>query len=147
MEPTETPEITHRFAGTFFVSSSGKIIGQQRDDKPGIDNPGQISAFGGAMEGDEEPLSTALRELEEETNLIVNEERLKKLIDYTAYREMTGEWQRIYYYYLNITDEELNKLIIYEGQGWAYINGSNDPKSTENSIEALRKLESILNKG
>lgn len=52
-------EVTHHYAGVFLATTSGKIVGQQRDDKPDIDNPNRIGSFGGTVEDGEDPLTSA----------------------------------------------------------------------------------------
>ncbi|MBV9840151.1 MAG: NUDIX hydrolase [Sphingomonadaceae bacterium] len=47
----------------------GRILAYQRDDKPGIPNPGLWDLPGGGREGDETPIATALRETQEEFGL------------------------------------------------------------------------------
>lgn len=39
-----------KYAGALLITPDYKIIFQQRDNRPGIINPGQITTFGGAVE-------------------------------------------------------------------------------------------------
>lgn len=59
------------FAAVILVVPDGRVAVQVRDDKPGIDDPGKLMVFAGAVEHDEEPAQAAARELEEETTLRV----------------------------------------------------------------------------
>ncbi|MAU34095.1 NUDIX hydrolase, partial [Candidatus Saccharibacteria bacterium] len=59
-------ENAHHYAGILLVTESGKLIGQRRDDKPGIDNPGKVATFGGTVEEGESFRYAAWRELVEE---------------------------------------------------------------------------------
>lgn len=56
-------------AGVVMTTPDGRFILQLRDDIPGIDNPGRITAFAGGAEPGETPIDCALRELEEETGI------------------------------------------------------------------------------
>lgn len=57
------------FAAVILVVPDGRVAVQVRDDKPGIDNPGELMLFAGAVESGEEPEQAAARELGEETTL------------------------------------------------------------------------------
>lgn len=124
-----TQEITHHYAGILLVTESGRLIGQQRDDKPGIDNPGKIATFGGTVEDGEIYSYAAWRELvEEETNLDASESELELFFEDSSWRPLTSEWEARHFYKLIITENQLSTMEVYEGQGWAEINGSNDPR-------------------
>lgn len=121
-------QIKHHYAGVLLVTEDGRIIGQQRDDKPGIDNPGRIGTFGGTVELGENPQESAWRELvEEETNLKLTKEELQLFLEDIAFRKLTNEQEARHFYYARITKQQLDSLEIYEGQGWAEISGSDDP--------------------
>lgn len=141
MKAPEPEQIKHHFAGIFLVTKSGKVVGQQRDDKPTIDNPGKVSAFGGTVEDNEDPLTAVLRDLtQEETNLKVSEQDVHHLIDDVAWRKLTNEWEVRHFYYVYIDERILESLEVYEGQGWAYIHGPEDP----NVIDTWIPIVSLL---
>ena len=122
-------EITHHYVGILLVTESGKLIGQQRDDKPGIDNPGKVATFGGTVEEGESCRYAAWRELvEEETNLQVPESELELFFEDTSWRPLTSEWEARHFYKLLINERQLLKLEVHEGQGLAEIKGPNDPE-------------------
>lgn len=125
-------DIEHHYAGVLLVTNSGKLIGQQRDDKPDIDNPGKVGTFGGTVEPGEQYRYAAWRELvKEETNLKLGEDALKLFLEDTAWRELTEEWEGRHFYYASISDDDLDSLEVYEGQGWAEIEGADDPRLIE----------------
>jgi len=95
MTTPDPTAIKHHYAGALLVTNSGEIIGQQRDDSPGIDNPGKIGTFGGTVEPGEQYRYTAWRELVEETNLQLDEDILKLFLEDTAWRELRQEWAEI----------------------------------------------------
>ncbi len=129
MQDTPDRKVTHHFAGTFIVTEAGKVIGQHRDDKEGIDHSGKVGLFGGSVEDGEDPHDGARRELiEEETNLKRTKDEILYFFDDVGWREMTKQWETRNFYYVKITDEELKNFEIYEGQGWTYIEGGDDPR-------------------
>lgn len=138
--------ITHRYAATFIVTNSSKVIGQHRDDKPGIDDPGKIGLFGGTIERGEKPQAAAWRELVgEETNLQLEISDLQPFWQSIDQRPLTKEWQSSYFFVVHISDHQLNNLEVYEGQGWAFIEGSEDPKLADVLRPAVRKLFASFN--
>ncbi|MDB5179292.1 MAG: hypothetical protein JWN01_1235 [Patescibacteria group bacterium] len=140
-------EVTHHYAGVFLVTASGKIIGQQRDNKPGIDNPNRIGSFGGTIEDGEDPLAGAWRELvEEETNLEISKEDVHLYSEDVAWRKLTNEWEGRHFYYAKITDAALDQLEVYEGQGWAVIESPEDKLVIDLWREPVKKLQMALKK-
>lgn len=132
MNEEDLAAIEHHYAGVLIVTEDGKLIGQQRDDKPGIDNPGKVSTFGGTVEAGEDPRYAAWRELvEEETNLKLSEDSFLLFLEDKAWRKLTSEWEARHFYYVKIDKKQLDSLEIYEGQGWAEITGPDDPKLVE----------------
>nr|AIA15747.1 NUDIX domain protein [uncultured bacterium]AIA15816.1 NUDIX domain protein [uncultured bacterium] len=126
---SETPaisEITDCYAGVVICTEDGLVIGQQRDDIPGIDNPGMVGTFGGALEAGETPQLAAWRELvEEETNLVRVATDFEPLLTDIAWRKLTGAWVVRHFFTIGITRKELNNLKVYEGQGWAIVSDDN----------------------
>jgi 8-oxo-dGTP pyrophosphatase MutT (NUDIX family) len=145
MDKPNLVDIKHHFAGIFLVTESGKVVGQQRDNKPNIDNPNKVGTFGGTVEEGEEPLNAVWRELtQEETNLEIGINKIKHLLDDIAWRELTQEWEVRHFYYAFIDDKELEDFVVYEGQGWAYILGPEDPELIELWRPATKKLFETL---
>lgn len=62
---------SQNYSGTFLRSTDGTYIFQRRDAKPRVENPGMLSIFGGRSNKGESSEDTAIRELREETELIV----------------------------------------------------------------------------
>lgn len=136
-----TDKIKHDYAGVFLITESGKVIGQKRDNKPTIDYPDKVGIFGGAVEEGESPLDAAWRELtQEETNIKMDKKDIKHLLDDIAWRELTKEWEVRHFYYAYIKNEALDKLEVYEGQGWAYISGPNEPDLIESGQPVTKQL-------
>lgn len=108
-------------AEILLVRNDGALILQQRDDKPGITNPGFISSFGGHIEEGETPLDAAWRELIEETNLRPLKDDLEYFATYQKTKEQHGEDWTVYYHILRNVDDR--NLEVFEGQGFVVING------------------------
>src|SRR5580700_11474393 len=97
-------DIKHHYAGVLLETEDGRIIGQQRDDKPDIDNPGRVGTFGGTVEASEDPQEAAWRELvKEETDLQIEKGALKLFLVDTAFRKLTNEQEVRHFYAARIT--------------------------------------------
>lgn len=122
-------KIKHHYAGIIIETEDGRIIGQQRDNIPGIDNPGKVGTFGGAVEVGEGPRQAAWRELvQEETNLKIDIDALRPFLVDVAFRNLTNEQEVRHFFSVTISDEQLESLKVYEGQGWVEIAGSEDTR-------------------
>jgi 8-oxo-dGTP pyrophosphatase MutT (NUDIX family) len=144
-KPPAIEDIHHHYGGVFLITPDKKVVGQHRDDKVGIDNPGRVGPFGGAVEPGEEPLTAAWRELvKEETNLSIPKQDIHHLCDEVAWRELTEEWEVLHCYYTYIDQRELENLDVYEGQGWKYITGPDDPQLSAPAISIVKKLFQAL---
>jgi UDP-N-acetylmuramate--alanine ligase len=115
---------TARTAGVVLVDSEGQFLLQKRDDKPTINNPGMLTSFGGAVEGEETNREAALRELGEETNLTIESADLDYLV--TIYQPMTIEGIPRYITYFTLKDVNAEQLEVYEGQGYQRVNPLDD---------------------
>lgn len=125
-------EIKHHYAGVLLVTTSGRMIGQQRDDKIGIDNPGQVATFGGTVEAGESYKAAAWRELiTEETNIDIPLDKLELFFEDVSWRQLTSEYEARHFYFVTIDEKDLETLEVYEGKGWAEITGSDDPRLVE----------------
>ena len=148
MVRTETPnksDIQHHYAGIIIITESGKFVGQRRDNKPTIDNPNLIGTFGGTVEESESPREAAWRELtQEETNLIIDIDTLQFLFEDISWCKLTDEWEVRHFYLVRINDKELNNMEVYEGQGWAYIEGPDDPDLIELWRPVIHKAYKLI---
>ena len=104
---------THAAAGVVLLAPDGRAILQLRDDIPGIDNPGGITAFGGGAERHETPLQCAVRELAEETGLAIDPARLRFLGE-TSKRDHVGNRTACVFFLLEGVD--LAALRVTEGK-------------------------------
>ena len=73
------------FSGTkIALLCGGDVLAYLRDDKPGIPFPGMWDLPGGGREGDEDPVSCALREVEEEFGIAIGSDRVRSLKRYSS---------------------------------------------------------------
>lgn len=110
-------------AQILLVSNTGSLLMQRRDDKPGIANPGKITAFGGMAEGDETPRQAALRELEEETNLRPPADALRPFATFKKHVPGQDAPDEIHYFILE--DIDAASLQVFEGQGFVEVTRQN----------------------
>lgn len=97
------------------LDTEGRLLLQQRDDIPGILQPGKISLFGGHCEGDETCLQCAVREIAEELSYPVPAERFELLVQYDgADIDIEGNGSLVCEIYL-VRGLPVDKLIITEG--------------------------------
>ena len=112
-KPAGFDECERSYVGALLVDTNGKLIAQQRDDKPGITNPGMVSLFGGTSHEGESPIETLRRELEEELELEVSSNNL--LLQTVKHENGTNVACFIYI----VTGVDAEKLKLHEGAGFA----------------------------
>ena len=100
----------HKAVGVVLKTRDGKFLLQWRDNKKEIVDPDTYSIFGGAIEPNESPEKAAIREMEEELELKLEEKHLKfidmnvKGKDYQNY---------VFLYQMPVNQKELK---LHEGQ-------------------------------
>ncbi len=97
------------------IKNKDKYLFQLRDDNINIPYPNTWSLFGGGIEENETPKEALLRELKEETNIIV------KNIKYLSEFLKKETKQKLYFFY-GETDMKEEKIKVYEGQKAEYFN-------------------------
>lgn len=112
-KPVGFDECERSYVGALLVDTNGKLIAQQRDDKPGITNPDMVSLFGGTSHEGESPIETLRRELQEELELEVSSNNL--LLQTVKHENGTNVACSIYI----ITGVDAEKLKLHEGAGFA----------------------------
>lgn len=106
-----------RAAGVLLIQGDEYVL-QYRDDKPTIYAPGTYSLWGGTLEGSELPQEGALRELREETGIILQSTNLIPLHNYITVGEgpsSFGQSVHVYLFATKITPEV--QVELREGQG------------------------------
>ena len=111
-------EILYRGVSAIPVNPQGKILLQQRDDRPDLLFPGCWTTFGGAIEGDETPDEAMRRELLEEIELDLAL-KLWKVQDFVV--EVRGHpINARRYIYVGPIDQPAEKIKLNEGQALGY---------------------------
>ena len=130
----------YNVASIILLNREGKFILQKRDDKPGIRNPGMLSVWGGAVEGDEKPVEAAVREVREETNLQPEGGDVHYLREYRRDYKV-GDKQVVNHVFI-IKDVDERTLEVYEGQGYQVVDPktqTTDPLYTKLTAELIKE--------
>jgi len=77
-----TPLRHSEFTNAILIDTLGRFLFQQRDNIPGIFQPGKIGLFGGHREGDETCLQCIVREVHEEIGYFLPPDRFEYLTSY-----------------------------------------------------------------
>lgn len=109
-------EETNVGAHALLITNDRKIILQQRDNNPGIVNPGLISIFGGTIKAKDNLEQGLRRELLEELELNIDNLPITKLGIFLKTKELDGlDWILNVYVVKNVEPENLK---IHEGKGF-----------------------------
>lgn len=103
-------------AHAVLVTPGGKIILQQRENKPEILSPGKIATFGGTLRSGESVLKGLRRELLEELGLNIDDYKVERLNIYRKTKEIDGiDWTSYMFVVKNVN---VAKLKLHEGLGF-----------------------------
>jgi len=111
------------YAGFLLKTTDNKLLLQQRDNKPGIANPGMIAIFGGTAEVNETPDDCAKREAFEEVGLSINKTELKPLGIYHTTIPDVGEVES---HIFLIEGVKLDNLHLKEGESIFVLDPNQD---------------------
>jgi 8-oxo-dGTP diphosphatase len=105
----------HReIACAIIIDTRGRFLLQQRDDVPGILQPGKVGLFGGHREEDETYLQCVVREIHEEIGYFVSPDRFEHLVSYEGI-DMDGEVGTIRGEFFVARDVPVDALTVTEG--------------------------------
>ena len=122
-------------ATAILVDRDGRFLLQHRDDKPGIDNPGLWGSFGGRIEPYETPDAGFTRELQEELSW---QPRSFELYASAPYRP--DERNQLIYIYAAPVEVPIDRLVLGEGQGFAFAAPAALPPTTQPDYRVLLTL-------
>ena len=104
-----------RIGSAILIGIDGALLLQQRDDIPGILQPGKIGLFGGHCENGETNLQCAVREIAEETSYPVAADRFELLARYDGADMEIDRDGRLDCEVFVLRDIPAGKLVITEG--------------------------------
>ncbi|GAA1824041.1 hypothetical protein GCM10009812_15280 [Nocardioides marinus] len=98
----------HRFACVVLVDRHGRLLLQERDEHPVID-PEKWGMCGGHLEPGEDPLTGAVRELEEETGVLLAPEDLTLVEVATVFHAAYDSHDELSFYAaaVDLTDDDV----------------------------------------
>ena len=101
-------------AGAVIIDTRGRFLLQQRDQAPGIAQPGKIGLFGGHCEDDETYLECVAREVYEEVGYFISPDRFEHLVSYNGTEiDIDGDTMRGEYFIAR--DVPVDELNVTEG--------------------------------
>lgn len=104
------------YAGGFFYNPKKKEILLHKRDGKTLINPYKWTFFGGTSEGNEKPLETFIREIEEELGVKLRENKVLSLCDYLNDQE--NMWRHVFYV---ISDKQKSEMVLGEGADFDWI--------------------------
>jgi 8-oxo-dGTP pyrophosphatase MutT (NUDIX family) len=133
-----------KFAGVILITNENKILLQRRNNKPGIDNPGKVALFGGGINPDEEPISAAVREIQEELCLELEKNSLEFFQEYHKTVAMHG--RDVINYIFIAKNINLKDVTLLEGDGVILISSRDDLENYDLTITARDVLTEYFSK-
>ena len=124
------PQILTESVGVVIFDSDFRILLQKRDLKNEIYFSGFFGLFGGLCNDGEKPFDAAVREVDEEISLIL---KPKYLMDVAFVCEELGfSYRKRTYYIAKISNNQKQKIVLKEGESYAFYDFNNLP-----SIETI----------
>jgi 8-oxo-dGTP pyrophosphatase MutT (NUDIX family) len=98
------------------VTAAGTYVLQRRDDRVGVDFPGFVGLFGGAIEEGERPEDALMRELHEELSFVPA--RIAPFATLIFDERPSGGWHcRRRYFEVPVSPGDIDTMHVSEGQG------------------------------
>ena len=116
------------------VDKHGRLSIQFRDDFKGIRQPGQWGYFGGEIEAGETARHAAVRELAEETGIVVPQDALTPFVKTLSGTDKNGQ----HYVFLCTRIVDVAELSLHEGAGFAFVHS--DQLDQFSLIPATRRV-------
>ncbi len=138
-------ETTNIGSHAILITTENQLILQQRDDKPGITNPGLISLFGGTLMRGEEKLNGMYRELEEELTYDFHNNPVQFLTTLYKTKALDGVDYTIHVFL--VKNVEIDELVLMEGKALIVDTLENlmvNEKLTRITVAALNYYKNTL---
>lgn len=129
-------EETNIGAHALLITKDNRILLQQRTSDKYITNPGKISMFGGTIKKRESTLTGLKREIAEELNLKIKDDKIKKLGIYIKTKKLDGVDYTIHVFLVN--DVKMEKLRLNEGLG--FLTGSTKDLLRNKKLTRITRL-------
>ena len=101
-------------ASAIMIDTQGRFLLQQRDEAPGIAQPGKIGLFGGHRKNGETYLQCVVREVYEEIGYFISPDRFEHLVSYSGTEfDIDGDTMRGEFFIAR--DIPIDKLNVTEG--------------------------------
>lgn len=115
---TDWPKCEYSVVGIILQDALKRVGMQLRDDFDGLAGRGLWSMFGGHMDQGEAFVETAVRELNEETGILLKPSDLEPLV-----RLVPNNGVHAYHYYYRVKRAvDVNEIRVGEGAGFAFLN-------------------------
>ena len=101
-------------ACAIIIDTRGRFLLQQRDNIPGILQPGKVGLFGGHREGGETYLQCVVREIHEEMSYFVPPERFEHLASYEG-TEFEADGGTVRGEFFVVRDVPADAVVVTEG--------------------------------
>lgn len=123
------------YSGGFLYNLKTESVLLHKRDSSAKVNPNQWAFFGGLNKGDETPKQTFVREIREELNIEIPEDKIKPLCDY-----FNEELQTYRYVFFIESDLEKSQMRLAEGKGfdWISLDKVFDYDLTEKTVRDLK---------
>ena len=119
----KTPLTPRNAVAAIILDNKNRVLLQLRDNKEEIFFPNHWGCFGGAIEPDESPKESLIRELKEELDIDINPKLVEKFID-ISFNTTTASEEKInrYYYVIRLESGFENKINLGEGQAFEFFD-------------------------
>lgn len=119
----------------------GMLLVHLRDNAPGLFNANMWDFPGGGREGDESPLECAIREVNEELEIQLDESDFIWKKSFPAQKDPN---QIAFFFVAKIEQPRIKNLVLHEGQKWSLMN-QEEFLSRKNVIPAIKaRFKSFL---
>ena len=131
-------------SGCIFLSTdTGRVMLQQRSGT--VNQPRTWGFFGGKAEGDERPVQTLYREIEEEVGLVPD---IKKVVSVNKFTSPNKQF--VYHTFVVTVQEEFTPILNNESDGYCWVKVGNWPRPLHpgakiqcHSKQFIKKIKTI----